>query len=589
MSAILRIRKHSGLTWLVVALAVALCVFYLEGIFQFLLAPTVSAKDARGFESNYLIEFVIVMMIPDGGRIAVGLLQSSLAIVGCGAAIFAAFIMWRAPDKAANRQIVGLLIAYALFGALNYFFNRLPEYRNLYMGARPFFEMLSGILLVFFALGFARFLVIFPRPVDVESVHRSHLARPFFLRWTGNATVEKSVVLRPWHRHLVSGRLLWLAPVLPMIFLVAGISLGDSGGGIVFVGLTIVVVFYFFFGLPYSFASISHLYHFGTDEERRRVAWLRAVMLGTGVALLCSILLPMVAGKFLTDDVRGKIGASVLLFWMLLPPLAIMAVGAAVLGGGALDPRVAFTRITLWTVLGLVVTLAFIALERFAAIKVVEWFQLPADTGAVAAGAIIAGTFMPVRSVASRQIRRLAERWIPLEAVADGERVRSVVAIVDLSGYTALSANDEPAAMLQSAALTRMGQKVTNSHGGTLVKSLGDAVLLTFDDVDESLRAVQELHDAFPKAIETLGLEPLRLHSALHIGEIVRRHDGDIFGQTVNITARLVDAASGGEIVASEKIRDVAFTKFAFEDLGLRRFKNVTDAVYCYKVLGDNA
>ena len=57
-------------------------------------------------------------------------------------------------------------------------------------------------------------------------------------------------------------------------------------------------------------------------------------------------------------------------------------------------------------------TLAFVAIEHYAAIKLVHWFSLPPDTGGIAAGAIVAGTFMPIRNFASGQINRLANRWI---------------------------------------------------------------------------------------------------------------------------------------------------------------------------------
>ena len=94
-----------------------------------------------------------------------------------------------------------------------------------------------------------------------------------------------------------------------------------------------------------------------------------------------------------------------------------------------------------------------------------------------------------------------------------------------------------------------------------------------------------ELHAAFPGIIDTLGLTALRLHSALHFGEIVETRDADIFGQTMNVTARLVDAAAAGEIVVSQEVWNDTHEQVALKDIGERKFKNVPEPVQCYQVV----
>jgi class 3 adenylate cyclase len=173
---------------------------------------------------------------------------------------------------------------------------------------------------------------------------------------------------------------------------------------------------------------------------------------------------------------------------------------------------------------------------------------------------------------------------LPLEVLADGRRVQRVVAITDLSGYTALSATDESRALLLGALLKRLGDRAAQRNGGKLIKSMGDAVMLTFASAGSALAAVRELHGEFDPAASAVGIEPLPLHSALHVGEIGESHDGDIYGQTVNVTARLVDAAGKHEIVMSGAVMEALPAPPTASDIGERRFKNVPQAVRCYRL-----
>ncbi len=276
-------------------------------------------------------------------------------------------------------------------------------------------------------------------------------------------------------------------------------------------------------------------------------------------------------------------GAAMLLV-VLIPTFFVMGLAFAVLYGGALDPRIAVTRFTLWSVLGLGVTLGFLLLERFVAVKVVGWLSLPPDSGAIVAGAVVAGTFVPVRRVTERAVTTLADRYLPISVVADGVRVVKTVMVSDLSGYTALSATDEQRALLLGALLKRQAERIVGAHGGKVIKSMGDAIMATFDAGDAAVLAALDLHKGFPGAADAVGVEPLPLHTALHRGEIVESHDGDIYGQTVNVTARLVDAAAPGEIVLSGAVKEALATPFGLRSLGERRFKNVPAPIACFRV-----
>jgi class 3 adenylate cyclase len=596
-------KRWGSPTWITLLGAAVLCLFALVSTAYFLSHPFASDKELERKLGDSATLLMLVLMA--GGHVQV-LMDWTLCIATCfvcTTAILGATIMVRAPDQPANRQVVGLLLAFASLLALRFFFNVLPSYQSVYKQAPFVFELTDVMLLVYLALGLARFLVIFPRAVDTDSVHQTYIRRPFLMRWSRRAPADNNL-LRHWQAHLVSGQLLWMALLGPLTFYCLVKLIGqfvpfDEWGGVAVAVLAGLVCMYFLWGLPYAFASTSHLYRFGTLDERKRLGWLRAALLGLGTMALLSLPLPFIAhavavpppssplpvGTPFALNLEAKVLFSFFIFWALIPVSTIVAVGVAVLNNGALDPRLAFTRVTLWSIMGLTVTLAFIALERYAAVKVVHWFALPPDTGAVAAGAVIAGTFVPIRNFVAAQVERIARQWVPLDVVAEGVRVACAVAISDLSGYAALSALDERSAVLQSAALGRQAERIAQSHAGALVKSMGDAVMMTFTEPESALKAVQELHAAYREVAFTLGIKPLGLRSAIHFGEIVQLNDGNIFGLTVNICLRMVNCTQAGDIVISDELFQTVEAQQRFKSMGQRKFKNVPKPVGFHRLI----
>ncbi len=520
-----------------------------------------------------------------------------LAVFGVGAALLGVWIYWRTADRAPARQVAWMLIVYSCFGfwlvvmpILAVFTPRYDAFTDL---IGDFMGLVAAMLVVYLGVALARFLVIFPRPVDTDSVHTT------FFSWRWSRLLmrdhgQRSFFLRPWHRHLVSGRILWAAPLavcIQYLFFVAWDRFFYSGGvagGLWFVLISLAAAFYFAAALPYAFASLVHVYHFGSKIERQQVSALRAAILAIAVFYLFVTTVAILLGTVLALTGNRAffrvVGVIAGICWAFSPLILTVTASVAVLQGGALDARVAFTRISLWSVLTVTVTLAFILLERWAAVKMVQWFQLSSDTAAVAVGAMIATSIVPVHNVSNRWLTRLAVRWIPVEMLADGERQEGAVAIVDMSGYTALSARDESAAMLQSAVLRRCADRAIEADGGRLVKSLGDAVMLIFPTAAQAVAVVKAIHANFPGVAQAVVSDPLALHSSIHFGEVVVMNDGDIFGQTVNVTARMVDVATAGQIVVSDAVLNALVPDTPRESVGERRFKNVPVPIACFKL-----
>lgn len=110
-------------------------------------------------------------------------------------------------------------------------------------------------------------------------------------------------------------------------------------------------------------------------------------------------------------------------------------------------------------------------------------------------------------------------------------------------------------------------------HGGRLVKSLGDGLLMTFERTDSALRAAFEIQALVPPVNVGVAAErALALRLAVHEAEVMV-DDLDIYGPGVNLTARLLTLASPGEVVMSDLARD------RIEDPLLARF---TDLGPCF-------
>ena len=157
--------------------------------------------------------------------------------------------------------------------------------------------------------------------------------------------------------------------------------------------------------------------------------------------------------------------------------------------------------------------------------------------------------------------------------------VPPAVAFVDLAGFTRLTEELGDATAAEYGGLLRdAAEEAAGRHGGRLVKLLGDGAMLVFPSADAAVTA----------ALELLGPVrwPQRLppaHVGVHSGPVIER-DGDFFGRTVNLAARLsASAAPGTVLVTDETVAAVPGGRFLFRRLGPIRLRNVPRPVECYE------
>jgi class 3 adenylate cyclase len=129
----------------------------------------------------------------------------------------------------------------------------------------------------------------------------------------------------------------------------------------------------------------------------------------------------------------------------------------------------------------------------------------------------------------------------------------------------------------------RMIREALKAHGGSEVKALGDGFMTSFSSASKALECAIAMQRAFAERNESAE-EPIKVRIGLNAGEPIAE-DEDLFGTAVILAARIAAQAEGGEILASEAVRQiVAGKKFPFSDRGETALRGFEDRVHIYQV-----
>jgi adenylate cyclase len=160
----------------------------------------------------------------------------------------------------------------------------------------------------------------------------------------------------------------------------------------------------------------------------------------------------------------------------------------------------------------------------------------------------------------------------------------AAVAFIDIVGYSALMAEDETRTHRGwMRLLSEVIRPQTAQHRGRVVKSTGDGVLVEFQSALDAVEWGREVQRLVRRQNES-GAEPqLSLRIAVHVGDLISTED-DIYGDTVNIAARLQEHADPGGIVFSEAVHDLVRGTIGGQarDLGFLTLKNLGRPVRAY-------
>lgn len=124
----------------------------------------------------------------------------------------------------------------------------------------------------------------------------------------------------------------------------------------------------------------------------------------------------------------------------------------------------------------------------------------------------------------------------------------------DIVGYSELSHKDESRALEIIKLFQTMARRIVDQYGGNLVKFLGDGALAEFPSTEAAVRAACTLRTVFADQTVARDLGHMDLHIGVHVGEIATSPDGDVYGDGVNTTARIMNIAQPGQVLVSQDV-----------------------------------
>jgi class 3 adenylate cyclase len=166
--------------------------------------------------------------------------------------------------------------------------------------------------------------------------------------------------------------------------------------------------------------------------------------------------------------------------------------------------------------------------------------------------------------------------------------IRRLAAVLaaDLVGYSRLMGLDEEGTLGRLRTLrSQVLDPNIAENSGRLVKTTGDGFLVEFNSVIDALRCARDVHLAMAKLASPDADRRFMLRIGVHQGDIVVE-DGDIFGNGVNIAARLEGIAEPGGICVSERVQEDAAGRINldFEDIGEQQLKNIARPIRAFRV-----
>ena len=171
--------------------------------------------------------------------------------------------------------------------------------------------------------------------------------------------------------------------------------------------------------------------------------------------------------------------------------------------------------------------------------------------------------------------------------------VRRLTAILaaDVAGYSRLMGADEEGTHERlKAHLRELIEPKIGEHRGRIVKNTGDGFLAEFASVVDAVRCAVEVQwGMVEREAETPDEKRITFRVGINLGDVIAE-EHDIFGDGVNVAARLEALAEPGGICVSRVVRDQIRDKldFAFDDMGEQHVKNITRPVRVYRIEFDD-
>jgi TolB-like protein/class 3 adenylate cyclase len=176
------------------------------------------------------------------------------------------------------------------------------------------------------------------------------------------------------------------------------------------------------------------------------------------------------------------------------------------------------------------------------------------------------------------------------KGMAEAKRKLAAILAADVAGYSRLMADDEQATMDTLNSYRDVFRKHISDHEGRVVDTAGDSVLSVFDSVVEAVQcAVNVQSELAQENGELPEARRMLFRIGVNLGDIIERDDGTIYGDGVNVAARLESLAEASGICLSssahEQVEDK--TDLTFQDIGEHEVKNIARPVKAFRVAAE--
>jgi class 3 adenylate cyclase len=165
----------------------------------------------------------------------------------------------------------------------------------------------------------------------------------------------------------------------------------------------------------------------------------------------------------------------------------------------------------------------------------------------------------------------------------------AAIMYTDIAGFSRMMENDETGTLELLNYHNELISGIAQSHHGTVIKTIGDALLIDFKNTVEALQSAMEVQDRlYEHNKENPGL-PLLVRIGLHLGDIYF-FENDALGEGINIAARLQSLAKPGCICFSQDVYNLVLNKIEFHaaKLGKVSLKNITKEIHAYEITTPN-
>src|SRR6187455_1645561 len=148
-------------------------------------------------------------------------------------------------------------------------------------------------------------------------------------------------------------------------------------------------------------------------------------------------------------------------------------------------------------------------------------------------------------------------------------------------------AADERSTVAALDAARTVFREQIEANQGRLIDMAGDSVLAVFETAIGAVKAALAIQEALATSDSSVTEDRrMRFRIGVHLGDVIEKADGTVYGDGVNIAARLEGMAEPGGVTVSESIRTAVKGKVnaEFEDQGEQQVKNIADPVRAYAV-----